>query len=57
MSKAYEPVISPDLQEILVDKYLQLRKEQLMVKHQGDNYTTTRKLLALIRLCQAKVYI
>jgi hypothetical protein len=39
----------------LIKRYTELR--QLDVKKEGDSYTTTRSLLALIRLCQARVII
>jgi DNA replicative helicase MCM subunit Mcm2 (Cdc46/Mcm family) len=31
------------------------RKEQCDASKEGESYTTTRSLLALIRLCQARV--
>jgi DNA replicative helicase MCM subunit Mcm2 (Cdc46/Mcm family) len=55
MSKEYNPTISQELHEMLISKYIEKRQEQQSIKNKGDKYTTTRSLLALIRLCQARV--
>jgi DNA replication licensing factor MCM7 len=55
MSKNFEPTISEELHELLINKYIEKRQEQQSIKNKGDKYTTTRSLLALIRLCQARV--
>lgn len=55
MSKHYNPIISEELHELLINKYIEKRQEQQSFKNKGDKYTTTRSLLALIRLCQARV--
>jgi DNA replication licensing factor MCM7 len=55
LSKSYTPTISEELHNILISKYIEKRQLQVGKTKEGDNYTTTRSLLALIRLCQAKV--
>jgi DNA replication licensing factor MCM7 len=57
MSKNYNPTISEDLHQILIDKYIEKRQLQRSASNEGDKYYTTRSLLALIRLCQARVII
>lgn len=54
MSKSYRPTISEELHEMLINKYIEKRQEQLGNLKKEDKYITTRSLLALIRLCQAK---
>lgn len=55
LSKSFCPVISGELHSILISKYIEKRQEQVGVLKEGDKYITTRSLLALIRLCQARV--
>jgi DNA replication licensing factor MCM7 len=57
LSKGYNPTISEELHELLINKYIEKRQMQQSIKNKGDKYTTTRSLLALIRLCQARVTI
>lgn len=57
LAKNFNPTINNELKEGLIQKYLEMRHEQKDISKQGDNYTTTRKLLALIRLCQARVLL
>ena len=57
MSKSFSPTISEELHTILIDKYIEKRQEQIGSLKKDDKYITTRSLLALIRLCQAKVNI
>ena len=57
MSKSFTPTISEELHKILIDKYIEKRQEQIGSLKKDDKYITTRSLLALIRLCQAKVKI
>ena len=56
MSKSYSPTISEELHAILISKYIEKRQEQIGNLKKEDKYITTRSLLALIRLCQAKVF-
>lgn len=55
LAKKFKPTISQNLHKMLVNKYIEKRKEQCDISKEGENYTTTRSLLALVRLCQAKV--
>ena len=57
MSKAFTPTISEELHAILVNKYIEKRQEQIGTLKKEEKYITTRSLLALIRLCQARVII
>ena len=57
MSKSFNPTISEELHTILIDKYIEKRQEQIGSLKKEDKYITTRSLLALIRLCQAKVIL
>ena len=57
MSKTYTPTISEELHNILISKYIEKRQEQIGSLKKEDKYITTRSLLALIRLCQARVII
>lgn len=57
LSKSYTPTISEELHELLINKYIEQRRDQQSLQKQGDKYVTTRSLLALIRLCQARVAI
>ena len=55
MSKGFSPTISEELHTILINKYIEKRQEQHGSLKKEEKYITTRSLLALIRLCQAKV--
>ena len=55
LAKNYTPTISQPLHSLLIRKYIEKRQEQQSVENQGEKYTTTRSLLAIIRLCQARV--
>ena len=55
LSKNYTPLISEELHQEMIDRYIQKRQDQMDVSKEGENYTTMRSLLALIRLCQARV--
>ena len=55
LSKTFTPTISEELHNILISKYIEKRQAQAGNIKDRDKYTTTRSLLALIRLCQAKV--
>lgn len=57
MAKQYEPTISEDLQREMIDRYIEKRGSEAGNAKEGESYTTTRSLLALIRLCQARVFI
>jgi len=57
LSKEFEPKISEDLTSMLIERYIQRRKIYADKVKEGDRYITTRNLLALIRLCQARVTI
>lgn len=57
MARNFKPIIKQSLHKELINKYIEKRKEQCDISKEGENYTTTRSLLALIRLCQAKVTI
>ncbi len=54
-AKTYQPIIDQDLHEELVKRYVDKRKEQADSTKEGYSYTTTRTLLGLVRLCQARV--
>ncbi len=54
MCKEYQPTISTHLHNVLIKKYIEKRKLQTDVSKEGESYTTTRSLLALIRLCIAR---
>jgi DNA replicative helicase MCM subunit Mcm2 (Cdc46/Mcm family) len=56
LSKDYEPKISPKLTTLLVERYVKKRIFYSDLSKQGERYITTRNLLALIRLCQARVH-
>ena len=55
LAKQLVPTISQSLHSMLIQKYIQKRQEQQSAENEGEKYTTTRSLLALIRLCQARV--
>ena len=57
LSKNYSPYISEDLHFEMINRYVEKRKEQMDASKEGENYITMRSLLALIRLCQARVFI
>ena len=57
LAKNFKPTISQALHKELISKYIEKRKEQCDLSKEGENYTTTRSLLALIRLCQARVIL
>jgi DNA replicative helicase MCM subunit Mcm2 (Cdc46/Mcm family) len=57
VAKSFSPTISVNLQKMLIDKYIMKRQDQVDLVKEGDSYTTTRTLLATIRLCQARVYL
>lgn len=57
MAKSYQPVITEHLFAELTRRYVDKRKEQADLTKEGYSYTTTRTLLGLIRLCQARVKI
>lgn len=60
LAKSYSPTINPELHNMLISKYIEKRQEQMggsTRDREGDKYITTRSLLALIRLCQARVLI
>ena len=57
MSKTFIPTISEELHAILISKYIEKRQEQIGTLKREEKYITTRSLLALIRLCQARVII
>jgi DNA replicative helicase MCM subunit Mcm2 (Cdc46/Mcm family) len=55
LAKTFKPTISAKLHKELVNRYIEKRKEQSDISKEGENYTTTRSLLALVRLCMARV--
>lgn len=55
LSKDFEPKISPKLTSLLVERYVKKRIYYSDITKKGERYITTRNLLALIRLCQARV--
>lgn len=55
LSKEYEPKISQKLTSLLIERYVRKRIFYADRTKQGERYITTRNLLALIRLCQARV--
>ena len=55
MAKGYEPILTSSVSKTIMNHYLTKRQEFAHTVRDGDNYTTPRTLLALIRLCQAKV--
>lgn len=55
IAKTFEPIITEQLFEELTRRYIDKRKEQADLNKEGYSYTTTRTLLGLIRLCQARV--
>jgi DNA replication licensing factor MCM7 len=57
LSKDYQPKISQKLTSLLVEKYVKKRIYYSDMRKQGERYITTRNLLALIRLCQARVIL
>lgn len=57
LSKEYQPKISHQLCELLVERYVKNRRLYSDKVREGERYITTRNLLALIRLCQARVLI
>ena len=57
MAKEFKPTISEDLHSILISKYIEQRQEQVVNIKKEEKYITTRSLLALIRLCQARVLL
>jgi DNA replicative helicase MCM subunit Mcm2 (Cdc46/Mcm family) len=55
LAKSYEPRISEELTSMMIDRYVQRRQYYADRTKQGERYITTRNLLALIRMCQARV--
>jgi DNA replication licensing factor MCM7 len=55
LAKSYTPIITEQLHGELTKRYIDKRKEQADLNKEGYSYTTTRTLLGLIRLCQARV--
>ena len=41
----------------MIARYVERRNDNTDIKKEGTNYTTMRSLLALIRLCQARVIL
>ena len=54
LAKQYTPVIPEPLQKIFISKYIEKRKMQAEVSKEGESNTTTRSLLAMIRLSMAR---
>ena len=54
IAKQFEPKLPEDLYETLMEMYISKRKEGISDLKEGYTYTTTRSLLGLIRLCQAR---
>ena len=54
MSKQYVPVLTEELHNEIIQRYIKKRQEQMDVSKEGENYTTMRSLLGLLRLAQAR---
>jgi DNA replicative helicase MCM subunit Mcm2 (Cdc46/Mcm family) len=57
LSKGYEPTISETLHKEIIERYIMKRQEQIDASREGQNYTTMRSLLGLVRLAQARVML
>jgi DNA replication licensing factor MCM7 len=55
LSKGYEPTITEALHKEIIERYIMKRQQQMDVTREGENYTTMRSLLGLVRLAQARV--
>lgn len=55
LSKQYSPTLTEELHNEIIQRYIKKRQEQMDVSKEGENYTTMRSLLGLLRLAQARV--
>lgn len=56
MAKAYEPTISEEIKVELIERYIKKRQSSANTIKEGETYITMRSLLAMVRLCQARVH-
>ena len=53
-AKEFTPVLTEELHIDIINRYTKKRQEQMDATKEGENYTTMRSLLGLIRMAQAR---